>query len=546
MYARKKYLNKDLLTEKKYKWVYLEPAYYNIDRKYGPYKGLSMRGDEKIFIETKKQNLPYVYRAVRVDKIPYTREMSRLKDGTEHQYSKLRLRNSHTQLYGSNGRSNYMHRKIFCSKLSPSYTKKGYYTPSSYIDSIKELRVGTTGDGSIHHYTEEYYLSYLTKHYDFSLTHNDLLSIEKNHIPLVIDEMNKYFKKINKDLMLQHVEVIDHNIYKNKYFIFAFSKVFIKGKLHSSTNSSSVYITEFVAFSKYPDNDELAKMISDVSSIVYKSLLEQDLDINCRLIDQSKEPENNMVFTRVYGNNKDYNTSDVSISNMVFSERYYPYLNVKILQDEFSKSLDKILILYGENGSGKTKLSNILSLHLQNDDYEIVVVSGSDIEYEPVIQGIETKLYNSINKSKNVCIVIDDIDPYTLNRNSVENGSKNTFFNKLLTITDGNLDLKFKIIITTNHIIQKEEDMPLYRSGRLFDCIYIRYLTKDEAKEILKLNEIDTKTISEFLSKQDEKVKQSDVAQLIHFTKNKITKSYYLDKDAKTKIRTKRAGLIND
>lgn len=393
----------------------------------------------------------------------------------------------------------------------------------------------------IHHFTEEYYLSYITKHYDFSLTHNDLLSIEKNHISIVVDKLCKYFESVDKKLALEHIELIDHNIYKNKYFVFSFSKVFIKAKMHINTNPKKVFTTELVAFSKYPYNPKLGKMISDVSKIVYDSLREQDLDINIRLIDLKSEPENEMVFTRIYGNQSDVYTTDITVKNMKLTNEFYPYLDIELLKSEYLLSNSRLLLLYGENGSGKTKLSNLLSLHLQDNSYDIIIISGSDIQYESIVAKMESKLFSKTSDSKNVCIVIDDLDPKFLNR---DHGDKvNTFFTKLLTIIDGNLDCELKVIITTNHILREDQDDPLYRNGRLFDSIYIRYLTQDEAKAILKANKVDAKSIKSFLDKHGESIKQADVAEAISNKKKGITKSYYKDKKIETNIIRKRIGF---
>lgn len=394
----------------------------------------------------------------------------------------------------------------------------------------------------IHHFTEEYYLSYLTKYYDFSLTHNDLLSIEKNHIPIVLNKINDYFKSIDEKLVLEHIEVIDHNIYRNKYFLFCFSKVFIKAKMRIDTELKHAYSTEFVAFSKYPHESQLSKMISDVSRIIYDSLIEQNLDINARLIDMKKEPENQLVFTRVYGNQNEAYSENITIKNMNLSKQYYPFLDIDILVENFYNSDDKLLLLYGENGSGKTKLSNLLATSLQNKKYEIVILSGSDIQYEKIISHMEWLIFSNLSNSKELCVIIDDIDPKYLNRN--HDDKINIFFNKLLTILDGNFESKLKFIITTNHILKEDEDDPLYRAGRLFDSIYIRYLTKQEASYILKNNKINDKNIELFLNKQKDKIKQSDVAQYILNCDHKITKSYYKDKEIETKISQKKIGLI--
>lgn len=168
-----------------------------------------------------------------------------------------------------------------------------------------ELGVDVTDDmpnanGAIHHFTEEYYLSYLTKYYDFSLTHNDLCSIDKDHIPVLVDMITKYFDKYDDPkLKLRHIELIDHTIHMNELFLFSFSKVYVQARIFYSTEPKEAYVTEFVAFSKYPKSEEMDKMISELSTMIYQELLKRDLDTNARLIRPDKSPDVSTQFTKM-------------------------------------------------------------------------------------------------------------------------------------------------------------------------------------------------------------------------------------------------------
>lgn len=419
------------------------------------------------------------------------------------------------------------------------------YRPNSDLHDYLSLGIGSPNNASsnsIHHFTEEYYLSYLTRDYNFSLTHNDLLSIEKNHVSIVMDKVNEYLIKLDKNLELERIEVIDHVIYKNKYFIFAFSKVYLISKMHYTTDSKNVYTTELVAFSKYPDTKEISEMITNVSKIIYDSLIEQNLDINARLINSSYEPENNNFMTKII-NNK-YDTKILPIKNNEIKKEYYPFIDVDILINTFLSYKEKLLLLYGKTGSGKTKLSSLIANSMGNKGYDIVSVDGTTLLNKESFDALEEIIYSYPEKERSLCIIIDDLDPMVLNRDTNANNI-NTIFNKFLTILDGNYDLPIKVIITSNHIIKEDADEPLYRAGRLFDSVYIRYLTKDEAKSILKENKISKTNIDKFISNYEKDISQADVAKFISSTINyKQFKSYYKDKTVESKIIQKRIGLL--
>lgn len=422
------------------------------------------------------------------------------------------------------------------------YLAEDNVTSNAYKENIGVTKEMQKAD-NIHHFTEEYYLPYLVRDYDFSLTHNDLLSIDKDHIPVVVNMLEEYFNKFNDpELKLRRIELIDHIAYMNKLFLFSFSKVFILAQMNTATNPTTCYVTEFIAFSKYPKNTDMDKMISEVSNMVYKSIVARDLNTNVRLIDMSAEINKDISFCKLVSDGKNVSQHNIKIKSNMLSLSYYPFLDVQLLMDEYTASDDKLLILYGENGSGKTKLSSILALKLFDNNYNVIICSGADADNNALLSELEDKIYSSANKLKHVAVIVDDLDPKCLNRNTITSGA-NIFFNKLLTILDGNFDINLKFIITTNHILREEADEPLYRSGRLFDSIYIRYLTPDEAKSILKDNGIKAKDISNFLADKKDKVKQSDLAQFIRMSKTNISRKYRLDSTGDN-FKTRKVGFV--
>lgn len=403
----------------------------------------------------------------------------------------------------------------------------------------------TANPTSIHHFTDEYYLSCLTSEYKFSLTHNDLISVEKDSIPGMLKNMNDYLISIDPKLELEHIGNIDHDIYRNDYLLFSFSKVFVENYFHYTTNKTKCYITEFVAFSKYPRDKFLVNLITGISKIIYEELRKQDIYANIRLIDMSKNPTSELEITRLFvidDREHKVQAENINVRDFNMDKSFYPYLEVDLLLSEFSISNDKLLILYGNTGSGKTKLSSKVGEHLVEQDYKLFITTGGDLLKGDVI-GQFTRMATNKRDEKEfdkICLIIDDIDPKLLNRKTDKG-----VFNSLITIIDGNLDMKIKVIITTNHILEEESDAPLYRSGRLFDSIFIRYLTRVEARDLLKLKNIQESKINTFLEKhKDKEIKQADVAQFIYDSENKITKSYYKG-DTKSRNKVKSVGFIS-
>jgi hypothetical protein len=187
------------------------------------------------------------------------------------------------------------------------------------------------------------------------------------------------------------------------------------------------------------------------------------------------------------------------------SDKYYPYIDTGIMFDQFFTGAENILLLVGEPGLGKSKMSTLALKHalaypdnlpydklesnpaLENQYINAVYVKSTDVL-------ANDKFWRVMEKIQADFCIIDDLDYMLTKRDSeVVSGDdqvKNAFLNQFLSFTDGVEKHRTKFIITTN---QKYTDIDtaLLRKGRLFDILELRHLYKEEAMEIWSDNDLD-------------------------------------------------------
>lgn len=201
-------------------------------------------------------------------------------------------------------------------------------------------------------------------------------------------------------------------------------------------------------------------------------------------------------------------THEISRKNLeCISKLYYPYINTDLMFEQFFTGQENILLLVGESGLGKSKLSTlalkymlenpdkVLSKIKQNDDnvINIAYVKSNDVLAK------DSFWVNLVNGDPVSLVIIDDLD-YMLTKRDAEvmssdDAKKNSFINQFLSFTDGMIKNKTKFIITTNQPYDNI-DSALLRKGRLFDILELRKLHKKEALEIWKDNELPEKEFS--------------------------------------------------
>lgn len=180
------------------------------------------------------------------------------------------------------------------------------------------------------------------------------------------------------------------------------------------------------------------------------------------------------------------------------SDKYYPYIDTQVMFDQFFTGSENILLLVGEPGLGKSKMSTLALKHayenpdklpydkleinpaLENQFVGIVYVKSTDVL-------VNDKFWRDMAKIQADICIIDDLDYMLTKRDSevqsIDDAKKNDFLNQFLSFTDGVEKTKTKFIITTNQKYN-EIDAALLRKGRLFDILELRPLDPTEALAI--------------------------------------------------------------
>lgn len=183
---------------------------------------------------------------------------------------------------------------------------------------------------------------------------------------------------------------------------------------------------------------------------------ESDVEISC--YSWVKES----IFTR-------YMDFDKNVLENIFPE-FYPDVDISELIRVYSESREKILILYGSPGTGKTTfIKSLLS-----------EFGGRNIAYCKCLRVLGADdFWNSLQENDVDLLILDDLD-IALTRQS---GEAKEIVNKLLSFTDGVIGNKTKIIITTNQDL-KTIDPAIIRPGRCLDVIELLPLSKEEALSV--------------------------------------------------------------
>ncbi len=235
------------------------------------------------------------------------------------------------------------------------------------------------------------------------------------------------------------------------------------------------------------------------------------------------------------------------------SELYYPFLDTKMMFEQFCTGSENILILFGDPGLGKTKFSNLLFKHLfqepENIPYDkLEAIPELDEQFFNVAYVKSTDIlamdefWRNIQKELPDFVILDDLDYMLTKRESEvmtsDDAKKNAFLNQLLSFTDGVQKNRTKFIITTNQHFD-DVDSALLRKGRLFDVLEFRKLTNSEALAIWLSQDLKSEDFHNLF--QDD-VLQSDLGSEIAKRKNKRIKntiSSYLKEPEISKIKRK-------
>lgn len=291
------------------------------------------------------------------------------------------------------------------------------------------------------------------------------------------------FKSFVKDVLVIDPSIKEYDYSRNKNSMF---RKFIGEKVRMYVRGNSVEVFGAI----YCKSEEICNQ-------VWQAIIKyEDADESIDLFMHSYFINNNVL---------DDNTKQIKSDELNYiSDKYYPYIDTNVMFDQFFTGAENILLLVGEPGLGKSKMSTLALKHafknpdklpydklaenpaLDNQYITVVYVKSTDVL-------VNDKFWRELEKHDADFCIIDDLD-YMLTKRDAEvttadEQKKNDFLNQFLSFTDGVEKHKTKFIITTN---QKYDDIDsaLLRKGRLFDILELRQLDKHEALEIWKDNDL--------------------------------------------------------
>jgi DNA replication protein DnaC len=321
------------------------------------------------------------------------------------------------------------------------------------------------------------------------LAYNDLMEGFVCSVPDVLFKFDEFIK-IMKDIRKIHPDLEEYDYSKNKN---NFYKKYIGEDILIYVRGNSVDLYGSFYTKNEKDNNDIFKIYnkhsiktSDVQMFMHSfSLISGILDESVKTISAEE---------------LDY-----------INEMYYPYIDVNIMFDQFFTGSENILLLVGEPGLGKSKMSTMALKHAMHNTDKLPYDKQKD---NPTLENqfISVAYVKSIDvlandgfwrtlerKAPDFCI-IDDLDYMLTKRNaevqSIDDATKNSFLNQFLSFTDGVEKHMTKFIITTNQKYD-EIDSALLRKGRLFDILELRHLNNNEARDIWLNNNLKEEDFSE-------------------------------------------------
>lgn len=205
----------------------------------------------------------------------------------------------------------------------------------------------------------------------------------------------------------------------------------------------------------------------------------------------------------------------------------YPWLDINKLVDAFTESNENILILTGDPWVGKTTLVKYLITHFiekngVKDDDDVTIAYCKD---EKMVE--DDEFWIDLNMSEYNLLILDDFDNGLAPR--TENQKDNSFVSKLLSFSDGVLDSKVKVIITTNRDLDAI-DSAIMRPWRCFDVLKLRSLSVPEALDVWTKNlELSQESFDTIFDSDYEKITQSHLMSEAAMINKKRDRSYLKD-----------------
>jgi GTPase SAR1 family protein len=172
-----------------------------------------------------------------------------------------------------------------------------------------------------------------------------------------------------------------------------------------------------------------------------------------------------------------YNCITLSVDEIedIYPE-LYPQLDIAMLAEDYCESSDKILILHGMPGIGKTSFIRYLLYHH---------ISENEICYVKDPEVLKNSTFWATMANENYdYIILDDIGSSIAPRKKNKSAKDDQFVSEMLSYSSGILEQNSSKIIMTTNLDVGEIDEALLRPGRCFDFITLQPLVSEQAQLI--------------------------------------------------------------
>ena len=297
-------------------------------------------------------------------------------------------------------------------------------------------------------------------------------------------------------------EIIENHFLTEKYTFGIGNRNIEKDGLDAVLNILSKYVDihkfdiDFKWWEGY--NNEVGAIITESGDYYMLELYTNSLELLHKIIHEIKpylvlKEERGVVWKNFFskGANLISKESYLTLKDLKdINEKYYPFLDVDVMLQQFLNGDENILILASEKGTAKSKFASLILKKILNGDVDYKGDSNIYVASTKDNATLASDEFWSECKHYDF-IILDDLDFLLGSRaESREDVYKNQFLSNLLSFSDGVQKNKTKIIITTNQPYN-DLDEALLRAGRLFAILAFRPLTWEEALEVWKSEGLD-------------------------------------------------------